>query len=113
MAKKTILYPSFKNQLRMKQFVKKPLISILLAGISLCSTAQQKSLTDDQYFNSNFKGIVQPLPGTNQWTNNTNLMLTRDGKQFVIDATKGTERLATEADKNVTKVEIKPAAYLK
>ena len=97
----------------MKQFVKKPLITTLMAGISLCSTAQQKSLTGDQYFNSNFKGIVQPLPTATQWTNNTNLLLIRDGKSFVIDAKKGTEREATDADKNVPKVAVKPTAWIK
>jgi dipeptidyl-peptidase-4 len=97
----------------MMHFVKKPLVSILLAGISLYSSAQQKPLTDEQYFKSNFKGIVQPLPIPTRWANNTNLLLMKDGKLFVLDAKKGIEREAGDADKNVPKVAVKPTAYIK
>jgi hypothetical protein len=82
----------------MMHFVKKPLVSILLAGISLYSSAQQKPLTDEQYFKSNFKGIVQPLPIPTRWANNTNLLLMKDGKLFVLDAKKGIEREGGDAD---------------
>ena len=95
------------------QFVNKPLLTFLLAAAALSGTAQQKQLTDDQYFKSNFKGITQQLPMATRWLDNNNLILMRDGKQYVIDARKGTEREATDADKTVAKVAVKPVPFIK
>lgn len=97
----------------MIQFVKKPLLSLLLAGIATTGMAQQKQLTDDQYFKGNLKGITQALPVATRWADDNNLILMKDGKQYVIDAKKGTEREATDADKNVAKVAVKPAPFIK
>jgi dipeptidyl-peptidase-4 len=97
----------------MIQFVKKPLLSLLLAGLASTGMAQLKQLTDDQYFKGNLKGITQQLPMGTRWLDKDNLILMRDGKQYVINAKKGTEREATDADKNVAKVEVKPSAFIK
>lgn len=97
----------------MIQFVKKPLLSLLLAGIATTGMAQQKQLTDDQYFKGNLKGITQALPIATRWADDNNLILMKDGKQYVIDAKKGTEREATDADKNVAKVAAKPTPFIK
>jgi dipeptidyl-peptidase-4 len=94
-------------------FVKKPLFIALLAVLSLHSTAQQKSLTDDQYFKSSFKGIIQPLPTATRWADNNNLLLMKEGKLWVVDAQKGTEREAVDADKTTPKLAPKPTAYFK
>src|SRR4051812_30604556 len=84
-------------------------------AVALCSFsfAQQKQLTDDQYFKSNFKGLIQSLPVATRWTDNTHFLLIRDGKAFITDAATGTEREATDADKNVAKVVPAPAPYMK
>ena len=95
------------------QFVKKPLLSVCLIAIAGTGMAQLKRLTDDQYFKGNLKGIVQALPTATRWLDNNNLILMKDGKQFVIDAKKGTEREATDADKNVAKVAVKPSPIIK
>ena len=97
----------------MNALIKKSFIHILLAGLSTGSMAQQKPLTDDQYFKSNFKGIIQTLPTATRWADNNNLLLMKDSKLWVIDAKKGTEREATDADKNTSKVPVKPVAYNK
>lgn len=94
-------------------FARRPLVTILLAGITISSTAQQEPLTEEQYFKSDFKGIIQPLPTVTGWKDNSNLMLIKEGKLWIVDAKKRTEREATEADKNVSKVAVKPAAYIK
>ena len=95
------------------QFVKKPLLSLLLAGLATASMAQLKQLSNDQYFKGNLTGITQQLPTATRWLDNNNLIVMRDGKQFVVDAKKGTEREATDADKNVAKVAVKPAPFIR
>lgn len=93
------------------QFVKKPLSTLLFSIISIVSLAQQKPLTDELYFKSNYKGILQSLPIATRWADNTNLLLMRDGKLSILDAKKGTEREGTDADKIAPKVTVKPVAY--
>lgn len=97
----------------MIQFVKKTLLGLLLAGLATTGMAQLKPLNDDQYFKGNLKGITQPLPIATRWLDKDNLVLMREGKQYVINAKKGTEREATDADKNVAKVIVKPTAFIK
>ena len=97
----------------MINFVKKPFLTLLMAGISIVSVAQQKPLTDDQYFKSNFKGIIQPLPTATRWIDNNNFLLMKEGKLWVIDAKKGTEREALEADKTAPKVTVAVKAFFK
>jgi len=97
----------------MIQIVKKQVATMLLAGLSLASIAQQKPLTDDQYFKSNFKGIIQSLPTATRWIDNNNLLMMKEGKVMVMDANKAVEREAGEADKTVKKVAVKPTAYIK
>ena len=95
------------------QLVKKPLLSVCLIAIAGTGMAQQKPLTDDQYFKGNLKGIVQALPMPTRWLDNNNLILMRDGKQYIFDAKKATEREATDADKNAGKVPVKPSPVIK
>ena len=97
----------------MMQFVKKPLATIVLTCILFTSLAQQKPLTDDQYFKSNFKGIIQPLPAATRWADNNNLLLMKEGKLWIIDAKNGTEREAADADKNAPRITVNPAAFIK
>ena len=91
--------------------IKVSLFSVALAGLSMAAAAQQKPLTDDQYFKSNFKNIIQPLPITTSWKDNNNLRLMRNGKLWILDAKKGTEREAVDADKIVPQVSVKPSIF--
>jgi dipeptidyl-peptidase-4 len=111
--KPTILYTLFKNHLSMIQFARLPLFAMLLLGSSIGTFAQLKPLGDDQYFKSNFKGIIQPMPTATRWTDATHLLLMKEGKLWVLDAKTGIEREATDADKTAPKVNVKPAPYLK
>ena len=97
----------------MIQSFKKSFSVLMLCGFSLAAIAQQKPLTGDQYFKGNFKGIIQPLPIATRWADNNNLLVMKESKLFILDAKKGTERAATDADKNVQKVQEKPTAYSK
>ncbi len=60
------------------------------------SFAQQKQLGDDQYFKSNFKGIVQTLPNATRWTDNSHFLLIKDGKTLLVDAKTGIEAAYTQ-----------------
>jgi hypothetical protein len=42
----------------------------------------QKKLTDDQYFKSDFKGIIQPLPVAGKWIDDSHVILTKAGKSY-------------------------------
>ncbi|MFT3909826.1 MAG: DPP IV N-terminal domain-containing protein [Ferruginibacter sp.] len=75
------------------------------------TSAQQKPLTDDQYFKGNFKGIVDALPNVKRWTDNSHFLLAKDGKTFIVDATNGTEREATEAETKPAAAPEKPSVY--
>ncbi|HMJ48888.1 MAG TPA: DPP IV N-terminal domain-containing protein, partial [Ferruginibacter sp.] len=88
----------------------KNILAIICLAVGTSSTAQQP-LTDEQYFKGNFKGIIQPMPFTSRWTDNTHFLLTRDGKAFVVDAKTGTETAATEEDKKMGMVNAKPSPY--
>ena len=112
--KNAILYTSnFSTKTGKMTLLKMTMAALAATVISTLSFAQQKQLTDDQYFKGNFKGIVQPLPTALRWSDNTHFLLLRDGKTFVEDAKAGTEREATDADKNVAKINPKPAPYIK
>ncbi|MEO7523770.1 MAG: DPP IV N-terminal domain-containing protein, partial [Ferruginibacter sp.] len=71
---------------------------LVLIAFSFSVIAQQKPLTDDQYFKGNFKGIVNALPSVKRWTDNTHFLIAKEGKTFMVDATNGSEREATEAE---------------
>ena len=79
--------------------------------MGLPSTAQQKPLTDDQYFKSNFKGIIQSLPAVSRWTDNTHFLLLRESKPYIIDATTGSERPATDEDTKANIIAVRPSVY--
>jgi dipeptidyl-peptidase 4 len=62
--------------------------SILLVTTAV---AQQKQLSDDQYFKNNLKGIIQPLPTITRWVDNSHFLMIKDAKTFVVDAKTGIE----------------------
>ncbi len=77
------------------------------------SFAQQKQLTDEQFFKGNFKGITQSLPLATKWIDNTHFLLIRDGKTMVVDAKTGIETEQTAADKTQQKVTVAAAPFTK
>ena len=82
-------------------FVKKLPLFLIYIIISVVVIAQKKELTEEQYFKSNFKGIVQSLPVVTRWTDNSHFILLKDGKRFSVDAKSGLE---TELGDTNTKV---------
>ena len=87
-------------------------VLVVLVMCSLSALAQKKELTDDQYFKSDFKGIIQPLPVAGKWLDDSHVLLARSGKTYVLDCNNGTEREATETEAKTADAS-KAAAYLK
>ena len=73
---------------------------VLAASITfaLGALAQKKELTDDQYFKSDFKGVIQPLPVAGKWIDDSHVILNKAGKSYVVDCKTGIERETTEAE---------------
>lgn len=67
---------------------------IVLALINFTLLAQKKELGDDQYFKSNFKGIVQALPFVKSWVDDSHAEILKDGKSYLLDCKTGSEVLS-------------------
>ena len=78
--------------------VKNCLVLIVLIASGLGALAQKKELTDDQYFKSDFKGIILPLPVAGKWIDDSHVILMKAGKSYMVDCKSGVEREATEAE---------------
>ncbi len=76
----------------------KSFFSFCTISLLVTSSYAQQSLTNDQYFKNNFKGIVKSIPATN-WIDDSHFTYTKDGQTYLVDAITGQERLATDADK--------------
>ncbi len=94
-------------------FFKQLVTFLACTCIASFSFAQQKQLGDDQYFKSNFKGIVQPLPTATRWVDNSHFLLIRDGKILLVDAKNGNEVAYTEPEIKKESVELKPEIIVK
>lgn len=79
--------------------MKKAIVFILLNAFVFSLLAQKKTFTNDQYFKNNLKGIVNPLPVSTRWIDNTHFILQKDSKNIIIDALTGSEREATETER--------------
>ncbi|MEO5893864.1 MAG: DPP IV N-terminal domain-containing protein, partial [Ferruginibacter sp.] len=75
--------------------------------------AQKKELTDDQYFRSNFKGIVQSLPVVTKWTDDTHFILLKNSKKYSVDARSGTETEIADTAVSKPGVATRPSVYNK
>jgi dipeptidyl-peptidase-4 len=75
----------------MLSFVKKSTVVLLFVLANITLHAQKKALTDEQYFKSNFKDIVQPLPIVTKWIDDSHFIILRNSKRFTVDAKTGNE----------------------
>ena len=82
----------------MLSIVKKITPIFLGAVISLSAQGQNINLTDDQYFKSDFKNVIQPLPLAGNWIDDSHIILTKAGKAVVLNCKTGIERAATDED---------------
>lgn len=57
-------------------------------------SGQKKSLTGDQYFKNNFKGIQNSMPVVLNWSDDSHFSMMMNGKKVFIDAKTGTEQPA-------------------
>jgi dipeptidyl-peptidase 4 len=95
-------------------FLKKLLLLSLFLFASIVTLfAQQKPLTDDQYFKSNFKNIIKPLPTVTKWVDNENFLMIKDAKTFVVNAKTGAETEYTKPTINKGSVDVKPEIITK
>ncbi len=95
----------------MMRSVKNCLLLVVLVTVALSVSSQKKDLTDEQYFKSDFKGIIQPLPVAGRWIDDSHVILTRAGKSYALDCKNGIESDASEATTKT--VESKANAYNK
>lgn len=96
----------------MLSFVKKYLLFLVFFLISFSGSAQKNELTDEQYFKSNFKGIIQSLPVVTKWMDDGHFILLREGKRFTVDAKTGIETETTEINTKAVEPD-KAVAYNK
>ena len=82
----------------MPAFLKSIISTSLFVIISLSTLAQRRELDNDQYFKSDFKGVVQPLPIIGNWIDDSHIILTKAGKAVVLNCKTGIERAATDVD---------------
>ncbi|MEP7141510.1 MAG: DPP IV N-terminal domain-containing protein [Ferruginibacter sp.] len=73
-------------------FEKKSTIFFVFILVHFSLSAQKKELTDDQYFKSNFNGIIQNLPVVTKWIDDSHFILLQNGKKYIADAVTGTEK---------------------
>lgn len=97
----------------MLSFLKKSTAIFLLAAYSLPAQAQKKELTDEQYFKSNFNGIIQPLPAIGKWVDDSHVIIARGSKHFILNCITGAEKEATDTDLKNQDVYVRPMAYSK
>ena len=62
-----------------------------LSIVCLSASAQKKELTDEQYFKSSFVGITQPLPIAGSWISESEVMIRRNNKSFLLNCKTGAE----------------------
>ena len=72
-------------------FVNKTTLILVLLATTLCAGAQKKELTDDQFFKSDFKGIVQQLPTVGSWIDDSHVQLMRGSQSFILNCKTGEE----------------------
>ena len=85
---------------------------IITAIISLSAQGQNKELTDNQYFKSDFKDVVQHLPVVGNWIDDSHILITKGAKTIVLNCKTGIEKEATDLE-NQTSGSTKPLVFLK
>ena len=95
----------------MRPFVKLLSLVFVCTLINFSVIAQQKELTGEQYFKSDFNGIIRQLPVVTKWMDNSHFILLKDGKRFTVDARTGTE--TETADNNIAAGPVKATVYSK
>ena len=80
---------------------------------SLTTQAQKKELNDDQYTKNNFKGITNTLPRVVKWLDDSHFILSRDNKNYEVDAKTGAEQDYVEANINKGSVAVTPNVITK
>ena len=73
----------------MQSFAKTTLVSFLFFSIGLSAFAQKKELTDSQYFKNDFTGIINPLPTITKWIDDSHVLLSNKGKNYILDCKTG------------------------
>ncbi len=89
-------------------FLKKAMVFALPVMVSIQLQAQQKQLSDDQYFKGNLKGIIQPMATVTRWIDNNQFLLSRAGKTMLVNAATGAERESTDEEQKINLPAVKP-----
>jgi dipeptidyl-peptidase-4 len=62
--------------------------------------AQKQDLTEDQYFKSDFKSILQPLPVVSKWADADHFILLKNSRKYLVDARTGIEAELSDTANN-------------
>lgn len=71
--------------------VKNALLFFAFVLLNSSLHAQKNELTDEQYFKSNFKGIIKNLPQVGKWIDDSHVEIYKEGKSYLIDCKTGAE----------------------
>ncbi|MBC7889973.1 MAG: DPP IV N-terminal domain-containing protein [Ferruginibacter sp.] len=71
----------------------------IFVNFSFSLHAQKKELSDEQYFKSNFKGIIQSLPVVTKWVDDSHFILLKNNKSYTVNAVTGTEIETADTNK--------------
>jgi dipeptidyl-peptidase 4 len=99
--------------LNMVTTIRKVLLVASLALATCAANAQKKALTNDQYFNNNFSGIIAPLPIFIRWVNDQSFVMAKGSEKWLVDCKTGKERLATPEEANNSSPVTKTLTFLK
>lgn len=96
----------------MFSFLKNFTVLFIFVLINLSVEAQKKELTNEQYFKSNFKDIVQTLPSATKWVDDSHFILLKSGKKYIVDCKTGIEKEFLDTLSKMPET-ARPAAYYK
>ena len=76
--------------------MQRQLFTAIFSLILISSFSQKKSLSNEQYFKNNFKGIQNSLPSSIIWLDDSRFVMTKNGNKIIVDAKTGKEEQASQ-----------------
>jgi len=92
--------------------MQKQFFTAIFIIIALTASAQKTPLTNEQYFKNNFKGLLNPLPQSITWLDDSKFVMTKNATKFIVDAKTGKEEAAPQGFE-MPKTSTPEVAYIK
>jgi len=96
----------------MLSLAKKLIVFVSIISATFSVSAQKKDLADTQFFKNDFSGIIKPLPAITKWIDDSHVMISDNGKDYVLNCKTGISRAAISTDNPAKDTSYKPA-YIK